>query len=118
WFTEVSADANKIGRITPAGDITEFSIPTPNSFPSGITKGPDGALWFTEQGGNKIGRITSGSLFTEFAVLTPNSFPHEITAGPDGALWFTEAGGNIGRLTPAGALTEFSLPADSGPFGI
>ena len=31
WFTEV--DANKIGRITPAGVVTEFPIPTAGSVP-------------------------------------------------------------------------------------
>jgi virginiamycin B lyase len=42
WFTEDSG--NKIGRITPAGVITEFSIPTPNSRPYDIATGPDGNL--------------------------------------------------------------------------
>ena len=30
-----------------------------------------------------------------------------MTAGPDGNLWFTETNGNIGRITPAGVITEF-----------
>ena len=38
WFTET--DANKIGRITPAGVITEFSIPTADSGTEVITMGP------------------------------------------------------------------------------
>src|SRR5215203_2454606 len=45
WFTERGGD--KIGRITTAGVITEFPLPTAGS-PRGITTGPDGALWFTE----------------------------------------------------------------------
>jgi streptogramin lyase len=53
WFTT----ANALGRITPAGTITEFPIPTPNSDPIGITLGPDGNLWFTEFLGNRIGRL-------------------------------------------------------------
>jgi virginiamycin B lyase len=56
WFTEQAG--NKIGRITPAGAITEFSIPTPGAAPLFITAGPDGALWFVESNVNKIGRIT------------------------------------------------------------
>ena len=28
--------------------VTTYAIPTPASEPKGITKGPDGALWFTE----------------------------------------------------------------------
>jgi hypothetical protein len=57
WFTETLA--NKIGRITPSGTITEYRVPTSNSNPGEITAGPEGDLWFT-QSGNKIGRITSG----------------------------------------------------------
>jgi virginiamycin B lyase len=57
WFTETFAD--KIGRITTTGELSEFLLPTPNSNPTGITAGPDGAVWFTESDntGGKIGRI-------------------------------------------------------------
>lgn len=44
-----------VARITPSGSITEFAVP--NSVPSGIVIGPDGAVWFAETLGNKIGRI-------------------------------------------------------------
>jgi streptogramin lyase len=39
--------------------VREFPIPTPDSWPQGITTGPDGVLWFTESNGNKIGRVTT-----------------------------------------------------------
>ena len=55
WFTEALSD--KIGRITIAGVITEFPVPTAGSTPAGITTGPDGALWFTEVSSGKIGRL-------------------------------------------------------------
>jgi virginiamycin B lyase len=58
--------ANKMGRITTAGNITEFVVPTTDSGPEMTVAGPDGALWFTEDGGNKIGRITTGGTITEF----------------------------------------------------
>jgi virginiamycin B lyase len=108
WFTELSG--NKIGRITTAGAISEFLIPTPNSGPFGITAGPDGALWFTEHAGNKIGRITTTGEFSEFVIPTPNSRAFGITAGSDGAVWFTEYFGNkIGQITTTGTVTEFLL---------
>jgi virginiamycin B lyase len=111
------------GLVSVAGataPITEFPLPTPNMRPTGITAGPDGALWFTEMFGNKIGRITPAGTITEFPLPTPSSGPDSITAGPDGALWFTEFTGNkIGRITPAGTITEFALPrANSAPYGI
>ena len=34
--------------------------------PAGITAGPDGNIWFTEENGNRIGRITPGGVITEF----------------------------------------------------
>ncbi len=123
WFTEFNG--NKIGRITTSGTITEFNIPSSASGPAGIAAGPDGALWFTENSANKIGRVTTAGAVTEFAIPTSASNPLGITAGPDGALWFAENGsavpnqpvivGKIGRITTAGAFTEFPLPALSGP---
>jgi serine/threonine protein kinase/streptogramin lyase len=116
WFTAHQASS--------AGSITVFPVPTASNFPRGITAGPDGNLWFTEEGsqksGGKIGRITPSGTITEFPVPTANSVPYEITAGPDDHLWFTEAYGNqIGRITTAGAITEFAVPtASSGPVGI
>jgi virginiamycin B lyase len=98
WFTEYAG--NKIGRITPSGQITEFPLPTPNNGPFGITDGPDGNLWFTEQA-HMLGRITTAGQVAEFPLLTPNSNPGEITQGSDGNLWFTESGTNqIGHITP------------------
>ncbi len=87
---------------TPIPVITEFAIPTPQSQPWGITVGPDGALWFTENIGNKIGRISTSGAITEFPLPETRASLGGITAGPDGALWFTEQNGNaIGRLDPA-----------------
>ena len=114
WFTE--HDANKIGRITPTGEVTEFPIPTDSTRPVVIASGPDGALWFTEPLGNKIGRITSSGVITEFPLPMPQSVPIGIVAGPDSALWFTEISGHkIGRITPTGALTEFPLAVPAAP---
>ncbi len=73
WFTEHSA--NQIGRITTAGVITEFPIPTASSGPYGIAAGPDGNLWFAEPGANQIGRITTAGVVTEFPIPTASSDP-------------------------------------------
>jgi virginiamycin B lyase len=89
--------------MTPDGELTDFPLPRFMG-PMGITRGPDGALWFAGSGGNCIGRITTSGAITEFPLPTPGSFPLDIVTGPDGALWFTEAHGNrIGRLMPPGA---------------
>jgi virginiamycin B lyase len=98
--------------------IQEFPTPAhelPN--PWGITKGSDGALWFTEgtsaDGSNKIGRITTSGTITEFPIAVTLILQQGIAAGPDGALWFTIGGplpGKIGRITISGSVTSFNLP--------
>jgi virginiamycin B lyase len=106
WFTE-SAAPGRIGRITPAGQITEFTAGlTANSQPTGITAGADGAMWFTERTGGRIGRITSDGAVTEFA-LPSGSEPVGIVSGPGGDLWYADRSGRIGRMTTAGAVTTY-----------
>src|SRR5207249_1081540 len=39
------------------GRVTQFTLPTRNSGPSGITAGLDRSVWFTEAATNRIGRL-------------------------------------------------------------
>src|SRR3954467_12232651 len=66
WFTEFNAA--RVGRITPAGVITEYSAGiSAHSEPLGITAGPDGNMWFTELDG-QVGTITPAGLVHEIPV--------------------------------------------------
>src|SRR4051794_5407829 len=47
------------------GHFTEFSVPNGSGAPYGITAGPDGNLWFTEQS-SQIGQITPQGQISEF----------------------------------------------------
>jgi virginiamycin B lyase len=95
WFTEGFGAG--IGRITTAGVLTEYPIPSGNGA-YGIAPGPDGNIWFTEQTSSKIASITTGGVITEFAVPTTAEIDF-LTAGPDGAIWFTsESDGKIGKM--------------------
>src|ERR1043166_4890928 len=54
---------------------------------------------------------TAQTSISEFPLPHANSSPQGIAAGPDGNVWFTEFDGNrIGRITPAGAITELTVP--------
>ncbi len=118
WFGMFAV--GKIGRITPAGAITEFVVPTANSGPRALAAGPDGNIWFSEYRTDKIGRITPLGAVTEFDLPRPSAGPGDITAGADGAMWFVELSGgmdglvtdgnHVGRITMAGAVTEFAFP--------
>ena len=108
WFTD--AGANKIGRMTSTGGVTEFSVPTQNAGLTGICQGPDGALWFIEDSANKVGSVTTSGSFHEYDIPTPYSGAFGIVAGSDGDLWFTEAAaGKIGRITTSGGIVELKL---------
>jgi virginiamycin B lyase len=129
WFVDdigINPTLPNVGRVTPAGVVTDFPVPLFDSLTDahldGITAGPDGNLWFTgssESGEGRsstpipqhgfIGRITTSGTITLFASPNTNSTPGSIIAGSDGNVWFTDSG-NIGRITPSGTITEFASP--------
>jgi len=126
WFTDQGATpaigkAALVGHVIASHFITVFGTANglnAGSAPLKITAGPDGNLWFTDQGSpTAIGRISTSGVITEFTVA---GLPVDITTGPDGNLWFTdERGGTanaaaIGRITPTGTITLFSPGLTSG----
>jgi hypothetical protein len=115
WFTEASWSRPAIGRITPAGSITEYRLDVPaDVYPSEMVVGPDHNLWFTAPQGKfpqpNIGRITPAGVVS-FLALPTRGAASDLASGPDGNIWFTDPNGNtIGRLSPSGATRLFSLP--------
>ena len=103
WFTDVGS-TKAIGRITPGGQITEFSSGlNAGSDPAFIAPGPDGNLWFTDEGSTPaVGRIGAGA---PGAVLAPPGLSGAGVAGspescrPRFATW---AG-----VTPSAGLYSF-----------
>jgi streptogramin lyase len=112
WFTDPGT--NQIGRITTAGQVTEFGVGiSPAAHLNGIAAGPDGNIWFTERAAHKLGRITPAGTITEFSAgLTNSPDIYGITAGPDGGMWFSETyTSHIGRIDPrTGIIHEFPSP--------
>jgi streptogramin lyase len=116
------------GSVVVAGGLNgtasaSAEVYSPSILPNGITKGPDGSLWFTEAGANKIGKLVPSSdgtpLITQFPLPHPLSGPGPgIATGSDGNVWFTEASGNrIGLIVPSGPLagqvTEYNDPGSA-----
>jgi streptogramin lyase len=107
WFAVLGA----IGRMTPTGSVTEYSLSSPES-PDKIATGPDGNLWFTDIGTNAIGRISTTGTVTEYGLTIATlrrGASDAMTAGPDGNVWFTDSNG-IGKITPSGTITQFAIP--------
>jgi streptogramin lyase len=101
--------------------VTEFETGlTTNVQLWGITSGPDGNSWFTEDNNNGVGRVTPAGVITEFTAGFPTGNPRGIVTGPDGNLWVAQAGGDgaIARVTKAGDVVEFPVPTAGDPTDI
>jgi virginiamycin B lyase len=128
WFPETalnlgSSVVSDIGRITPAGGVTDFPLPAGYSSPSALTVGPDNNLWFTDlfnSGGTTVpavAQITPDGVITEYQTKSNYSSASALTVGPDNNLWFTEntvgstgvLAASVGRATTAGVITEFTV---------
>ena len=81
------------------------------SDPTAITEGPDGNMYFVDDGKlnggrNELGELnTSTHAITQFSSgLAGSSVPAAITRGPDGNVWFTDQGTeSIGQLNLTGS---------------
>ena len=110
------------GLATAGGpSVTEFETGlTTNVQLWGITSGPDGNSWFTEDNNNAVGRVTPAGVITEFTAGFPTGNPRGIVTGPDGNLWVAQAGGDgaIARVTKSGEVVEFPVPTAGDPTDI
>ena len=117
WFPQMGA--NRIGRITTAGVVTEFTIPAAAALGRVIAAGPDGRLWALGSGSDARVHVwaveTSGAAH-EIAVLGDNPplgldfLPAGITPGPDGNIWISNLS-EIVRVSPAGQVARFPIAA-------
>lgn len=115
WFTEVFA--NKIGRITPSGEITEFDTPLSGRVRV-IAPGPDGNMWFTlaNANGGYLLSVSMSGVFTAHKLPTNN--PGGVTTGPDGNIWYSD-NNVIGKYELNGTITQYAVPtANSSPRGL
>jgi virginiamycin B lyase len=115
WFTEGTENVpSKIGRITPAGDITEFGPACEFCIVTDIIQGPDDILYYTSND-PILGRIT-----TSGTILDPIEIPNSNAVAGDLAvhrndIWFTDF--NNDRLwrydVVSGEFTQFNVPEPS-----
>jgi len=91
WFTETLEGSAAIGRITPAGEITHFALPTDEqAYAVEIAAGPDGRLWFS-YGAGAIGRIDTDGRISRVR-LPDATFVTSIATGAEGNVWYTATG--------------------------
>jgi virginiamycin B lyase len=115
WFVEGNLDSvlesPAIGRITPAGEITEFPVNCSFCSLSDIVQGPDGILYFTSNE-TILGRITTSGVF-----LAPIPMPESDVLAGDLAvhgneIWITDFNNDsLWRYNvTTGQFTQFPVP--------
>lgn len=104
YVGEVGAGGTVVVHRGPAAQGRDFT-------PVGVAVGADGNLWITDTGHNAVYRFdVRTKAFKRFDIPTPQAQPQAVAAAADGNVWFTMfAARRVGRITPQGAITEFSL---------
>jgi sugar lactone lactonase YvrE len=80
---------------------------------SNVVTGPDGNVWFVASG-SYLDRMTPPGALTRFALHGFSGWPQQLARGADGAIWMTVHGysnGQIVRISTAGAMTAYNVPA-------
>jgi streptogramin lyase len=114
WWVQLALAAVALLLAFPAVGravtVQAFPVPSPVAHLAQIVAGPDGALWFTEQGAGNVGRITTGGQIAEYSI--PNNASGLADSGPTdivssgGGLWFlTDIGESTYRMATSGTFT-------------
>lgn len=141
WFSEAvpyvgsqssGYQSSAIGMINPTSPTTiagEYTIPASSGgvtrLPYGLTAGPDGNIWFSDNIASAVGNINVGT----HAVTTTDipqatslaAIPVGIAAGPDGNVWVVDETGAIDRATLDTNLFVAQSPSNlttGMPFGL
>lgn len=118
WFVEEKA--NKVGRITPAGVITEFALPATTSGDAGgaydLTVAPDGTIWVVFDYGRKIVQLDLATGTGTVYPLGPYPYGEQVEIGPDGVPWVSMSFDDDGlaRVLPTGTVWHDNAPPCDG----
>lgn len=113
WFSEF--EGNQVGATTTTGTVSQYSTGAASQ-PNAIVVGPDGNVWSSGYGGG-IYKITPSGSVTSYTLS--GGHVESMAVGSDGNLWFGDYGNDaLGRVTTAGAVTEFPMPAGANPGAI
>lgn len=90
WFTE--EDANKVGRITPGGQITEFDLgqqTVDDTSVQDVAVAPNGTIWVAYDSGWRIKAINSAGQTVRGPYVFDYPYAEQIQVAADGTPWVT-----------------------------
>lgn len=120
WFTETGA--NRVGKITTNGVVTQYPVGGGARDLVGIAAGSDNRLWFCAYSSGQIGAITTNGVATLYTIpriaSEPLKSPQYIIRGAGANMWYSDLSYRIGRITPAGVITQYVHQAGVNPWGL
>jgi virginiamycin B lyase len=97
WFSEEVGD--RIGRLSPGGQIKEFTLP-PGVSPTGLTVS-GGQVWFSSA--HKVGRVARDGQISEWRIAGAVEIT-DIAPDPPAGVWLADGGaGVLRRFSPGGS---------------
>jgi streptogramin lyase len=112
WFT--APGDNKIGKVDgKTMKITQWTSPTPDSYPRRMEIGSDGIIWVGEFNAGKLARFdTKTETFKEYKLPGPDASPYGMGIDADGNVWYdSHHQDTIGRFDPkTGQVIEYPFP--------
>jgi virginiamycin B lyase len=112
WFT--NPRNNKIGKVDgKTNKITQWSPPTPKSYPRRLQIGSDGIIWTDEFDAGKLASFDPKTeTFKEYVLPGPDPTPYALGIDSQGGVWYNSHHQDVlGRLDPkTGKITEYPFP--------
>src|ERR1700722_16434273 len=119
WYT--TAYGKKYGKVTPTGIVHETTLPA-GHLATAVVAGAEGNLWYLQYAEQEaIVKLTPSGKTTEYPLPeVGDQGATDMARGPEGDLWFVrsntgpEPNGRVGKMTTAGAVTEYELTPPTG----
>jgi streptogramin lyase len=103
-----------IGRITTDGDfLSTYALDDGENISSMASDSNNGVVWYGTSGSKYvIGKMAADGTRTEYTL--PSGAARGVSVGPDGNIWFISTANKIGKMTPTGSFTFYTLSTPGG----
>ena len=111
---ETLSKENQIGKVDgKTMKVSEWTVPTKNSFPRRMEIAPDGMVWVGEFAGGKLARFDPATeTFKEYQLPGPDPTPYAMGFDAEGYLWYNSHRMDVlARFdTKTGDVIEYPFP--------
>jgi len=108
WYTDI--DRGAVMHISPAGEVSRFSLDSAIVRLGRLAIGPDGSVWVADITGGGITSLKDGT-FTPHEIGSGGGGPYGVAVTSDGVVWATLQGdGKLVRIDPGGTPVTIDLP--------